>query len=248
MDAFDHEHSQLNSLLKANVKSLKGGQVTQVDYKKIDRSVLAAYVAGLSAVSRSTYEQFTRDQKLAFLINTYNANTLLLIVKNYPVKSIKDLGSFLSSPWKKKIVSLFGENVSLDDIEHGMLRKDPLFQEPRIHFAVNCASVGCPALMSEAFTAAKLEGMLERSVKNFLGDRKRNRVEGTTITLSKIFDWYAEDFKKGWKGYSSLQDFLAKYAEALADSPEQVALVRGKKAALAYSEYNWSLNDVGAEP
>lgn len=184
----------------------------------------------------------TREQKLAFLINAYNAFTIDLIVRNPNIKSIKDLGSLLSSPWKKRFVSLFGEKLSLDEIEHGLIRKDPLFQEPRIHFAVNCASIGCPALSQEAFVASRLDSQLETVTKNFLRDRARNRIEGKKVIISKIFDWYAEDFEKSWQGIVSVQYFLSKYSSALADNPEQEGVLKSKDLSIKYSDYDWNLN------
>ncbi|MFM8313131.1 MAG: DUF547 domain-containing protein, partial [Deltaproteobacteria bacterium] len=174
------------------------------------------------------------NEKLAFLINAYNALTIKWILQHYPVKSIKDTGGFLSSPWKKKFFKLFGEEQSLDGIEHGILRKD--FQEPRIHFAVVCASKGCPALKGEAYTAAKLEEQLESSARNFLRDSERNyyNAEENRFFLSKIFDWYGDDFKKK---LGSVQAFIV--PRMIPDT----STVKIQESTLKYLDYDWSLNE-----
>ncbi len=242
--AFDQQHTLWNDLLQKHVHMIQEARASQVDYKNFDKPKLEKYLQSLSSLSRSQYQEFTREQKLVFLINAYNAFTVQLILDNYPISSIKKIGSIFSSPWKKKFVSLFGEKVSLDDIEHSMIRKDPLFQEPRIHFAVNCASIGCPALLHEAFRADNLEAQLEKVTRAFLKDRKRNRIEGTKVMLSPIFDWYEEDFEKGWKGYRKVEDFVQSYKEALADTPEQLKILEGGKFTIAHTSYNWDLNDM----
>jgi hypothetical protein len=239
---FDQAHTDLTEILSSSVKLIRGGQASEVDYKALDQRKLSSYLKSLSMMTRAEYTQMTRDQKLAFLINTYNAYTIDLIVKNPNIKSIKDLGSFISSPWKKKFIPLFGNQLSLDEVEHSLIRQDPLFQEPRIHFAVNCASIGCPALLNEAFTGDQLERQLQLVTDNFLKDRTRNRIEGNKVVISKIFDWYAVDFEKGWLGITSVQDFLAKNSNSLADDSNQKSLLESKNYKLKYSDYDWNLN------
>ena len=238
----DQKHTELAEILSSSVKLIRNGQASEVDYKGLDQKKLSSYTKSLSLVTRAEYNQMTRNQKLAFLINTYNAFTIALIVQNPNVKSIKDLGSFISSPWKKKFISLFGSQLSLDEVEHTLIRQDPLFQEPRIHFAVNCASIGCPALLNEAFTGDQLEKQLQLVTENFLKDRTRNRIEGNNVVISKIFDWYAVDFEKGWFGITSVQDFLAKNSKSLADDSNQKLILESKDYKLKYSDYDWKLN------
>ncbi|MGL6111795.1 MAG: DUF547 domain-containing protein, partial [Rubrivivax sp.] len=153
--AFDHNHAAWTALLKKHVVLLRAGQESQMRYAGMatDRAALKAYLGMLSGESAEAFEGFGKAQQMAFLINAYNAFTVELVLTRYPkLASIKDLGSLLSSPWKPKWVPLFGEKLSLDDIEHEMLRKRGRFDDPRVHFAVNCASIGCPALREEAFT------------------------------------------------------------------------------------------------
>ena len=243
--AFDHSHPQWDALAKKHVAWLPGGHASQVDYRgfQADRGALKAYLATLSAVNPSDYESFSRAQKLAFLINAYNAYTVELILGAYPeVKSIKDLGSVIRSPWKKKFFTLLGEPRSLDDIEQGMIRAPGTFDEPRIHMALNCASIGCPALRDEAYVADKLDAQLENGVTRFLSDRSRNRFDARSgrLQVSKIFDWYGKDFAAR---AGSVEAWLARYAGALADDPEQRRLVGEARAKPGYLDYDWALND-----
>lgn len=239
---FDQSHQGWTTYLQKHV-SVKGAAST-VDYKSIKRDPkeLQEYLQSLGAVSKGEFDRFSENEKLAFLINAYNAYTVKLVADHYPVKSIKDIGerSFsnpTASPWKKKFFQLFGEERSLDNIEHDMIRKQ--FNEPRIHFAVVCASVGCPALRSEAFVATKIEKQLEESAQNFLSDKGRNRYlpEAKKLELSSIFKWYGSDFPKK---YGSLEAFLA---PRMTTSPEHQKIIRDKNADISYLDYDWSLNE-----
>ncbi len=200
--AFDHDHSKLSIILTEFVKI--EGPKTSVDYTglKKDPRALDAYLKELSQVKKSKYDQFTSDQKLSFLINAYNAFTLKLMRDNWPTDSIRDLGSIFSSPWKKEFFSLLGEERSLDWLEHEVIRKE--FDEPRIHFAVNCASLSCPSLRAEAFIASKLDAQLEEQAKSFLNDPVKNKLVRNKVMLSKIFYWYGKDFTKNGQNLISV--------------------------------------------
>jgi hypothetical protein len=172
-------HGTWDGLLQRHVKPILGGVATQVDYGGMarERVQLKGYLDALAAVPEADFRRWPRDERLAFLINAYNAGTVELVLTRWPkLDSIKDLGSLLGSPWKKRFIPLLGGTRSLDDIEHGMIRAKGAYAEPRIHFAVNCASVGCPALRPEAYTAARLDAQLADATRRFLGDRTRNRV------------------------------------------------------------------------
>ena len=174
---FDHGYAGWDALVVKHVKWLADNKQSRVDYAafQADRAALKKVLASFSAVTRNEFEGWSKPQQMAFLINAYNAFTVELILTKYPdLKSIKDLGSFLQSPWKKKFFRLLGEERTLDWIEHEQLR--PNYADPRVHAAVNCASIGCPALRDEAFTAAKLEAQLDDGMQRFMGDRTRNRV------------------------------------------------------------------------
>ena len=180
-------------------------------------------MAQLSGVSGSEFSSWVKAERLAFLLNAYNAFTIDLVLSRYPkLKSIKELGSLIQSPWKKRFVPLLGEMHSLDDIEQGMIRKPGEYDEPRIHFALNCASIGCPALLNEAFIGTKLDAQLENATKAFLTDNSRNRynVQSNQLEVSNICDWYKKDFERGWHGWKSLNEFFVHYADSLTGNAE----------------------------
>jgi hypothetical protein len=246
---FDHAHAAWTALLRKHVRLLRGGQTTQVAYAGFaaDRAALKAYLDSLSAVTPAAFSGWSKPERQAFLINAYNAFTVELILTKYPdLKSIKDLGSLLSNPWKPKWVALLGGKVSLDDIEHAMLRKRGDYDDPRVHFAVNCASIGCPALREEAFVAARLDAQLDEQTLRFMSDRTRNRFNAQRgrLELSKIFDWYGEDFRLGHRSIDSLPAFAARYADQLADAPADRQRIRAGGVDIAFTDYDWALNDV----
>lgn len=244
--AFDHGHAAWSALLKKHVVLLRNGQASQLRYAGMaaDRAALKAYLDTLSAVGATTFASWSKLQQMAFLINAYNAFTVELILTRHPkLDSIKDLGSLLSSPWKPKWVPLLGDKLSLDDIEHGNLRARGRYDDPRIHFAVNCASVGCPMLREEAFVPDRLEAQLDEQALRFLSDRTRNRLANGRLEVSKIFDWYGEDFRLGHKGIGSLPAFLARYADALADGAPDRERIRSQKLDVVFLDYDWKLND-----
>ena len=244
--AFDHQYAAWDALLKKHVKWLPDNKQSRANYKGFaaDRAELKKVLDTFSAVPRADFDKWPREQQMAFLINAYNAFTIQHILGKYPdLKSIKDLGSFVSSPWKKKFFTLLGEERHLDWIEHEQLR--PRYNEPRVHVAVNCASIGCPALPPEAFTAARLDAQMEEGMQRFLGDRTRNRAADGKLEVSQIFKWFHEDFEKGNRGFTKVEDVFAKYADLLADAPAEREKIRAKNASLAYLDYDWSLNDLG---
>jgi Protein of unknown function, DUF547 len=244
--AFDHRHSAWNALLKQHVVLQAGGNASGFRYAamKGQHEALKAYLESLTAVPAATYGSWTKPQQLAFLINAYNAFTVELILTRYPdLKSIKDLGSLIQAPWKKKFFKLLGQERTLDEVEHEMIRAPGVFDDPRIHVGVVCASIGCPMLRNEAFVAERLDAQLEDAMKRFLADRKRNRYEGGTLSVSKIFDWYRKDFEKGHKGIDTLQTLFGRYAEVLGATPQDQAEITAGKYKLVHLEYDWALND-----
>jgi hypothetical protein len=256
--AAEFSHRAWDNLLQKNVVMIQDGQASRVDYAamKDDRNILQAYLASLSAVDVMVFDSWSKDQQLALLINAYNAWTIDLILTRYPdLESIKDLGSFFSSPWKKEFISFLGETRSLDNIEHKLIRGSGRYNEPRIHFAVNCASIGCPALLNSAYTAEKLEVQLDLVTQNFLSDRSRNYFSNGELHISSIFKWYKTDFEQGWGGADSLSSFLVAYLDVLGLSgPGSGIVVNGKSAVarlgdgslgISYTDYDWDLNDVG---
>ena len=229
---YDHTHAALDAILKARVRS------GLVDYAglKAGRAPLDAYLSAAGAVPMAGFQHWTRDEQLAFLINVYNAATLQLIIDAYPVDSIKSLGTLVKSPWSKEVVLLFGKKISLDTLEHKVIRKN--YAEPRIHFALVCAAMGCPPLRGEAYQGTRLEEQLEAQTREFLTTPEKNRVEAEkkTLWLSPIFKWYKEDFETTSK---SLATFVAPYLGAA----EGAALDAYK---IEYTDYDWALNGQGA--
>jgi hypothetical protein len=246
--AFDHSHAAWTALLKKHVRVIDGGRASQLRYAGMatDKAALKDYLSSLTAVTPASFDAFSKPQQMAFLINAYNAFTVDLILTRYPkLASIKDLGSLLQSPWKGKGVALLGTQMSLDNIEHDTLRARGRYDDPRVHFAVNCASIGCPALREEAFVPERLDAQLEEQAQRFMADRSRNRfsAERDKVEVSKIFDWFGDDFKQGHKGITSLQQFIGRHASQLADAPADRERLRAGTVAVGYLDYDWKLND-----
>ena len=246
--AFDHTHAAWDALLKKHVRYIQNGNASRVDYAGFsrDRAPLKAVIADDQAVTRAEFDGWTKPQQQAYLINMYNALTIEKILTRFPdIASIRDFGTVFGNPWKDKFFRLFGEPANLDAIEHETLRKEGVYNEPRVHVAVVCASVGCPMLRNEAFTADRLDAQLEDGMRRFLSDRTRNRYNPQTkrLEVSKIFDWYGKDFEKGYHGFGSVKATFAKYADLLADAPADREAVRSQKPDIGFLDYDWSLND-----
>lgn len=246
--AFDHEHTAWTALLQKHVVLRDGGKASGVSYAGFarERASLKSYLDALSAIGEAEFKAWSKPQQLAFLINAYNAYTIEKILMRYPdIKSIRDFGKLIGNPWKDKFFKLLGREATLDGIEHETIRAPGRFDDPRIHFAVNCASIGCPMLREEAYVGARLDAQLDEQALRFMSDRSRNRYDpgSRRIELSSIFDWYGKDFARGWKGIDSLDKWLAKYAEALADKPPDRAAIRAGGLPVAFLDYDWRLND-----
>ncbi len=242
--SFDHQ--AWDDIVKKNVKPIGPG-ATSFDYANVHSKhhQLKTYLEQLSVIDQATFDAWSTDEQLAFLINAYNAFTVDLILTKYPnLKSIRELGGTFKSPWKKKFIPLLGQNISLDTIEHDMIRGSGRYNEPRIHFAVNCASIGCPPLINEAFTGDTVDAQLEKATQDFLTDRTRNFINGDSVTVSKIFDWYRGDFEAGWRDAIDLGEFLALYGDSLGLSAEQSEALAAGEYDIKFSDYDWRLNDV----
>ncbi len=239
---YDHRNLRWNTLLQNNVHWVRGGLASEVDYSgfKRDEKDLTDFLDELSTVSRQEFDAWSKYQQLAFLLNAYNAFTVKLVLEHYPVKSIKDVGSIFQSPWSQAFIPLLGQTISLDYLEHSLIRRPGVYNDPRIHFAVNCASIGCPALRNEAFNANQLDTQLADGQRRFLSDRTRNRFNPKTgrLELSKIFDWYGQDFAGKW---GSLEKFLSLNDQLLTDEPSVRERIE-QGIQLDFLEYDWSLN------
>jgi len=241
----DFDHASWDALLRKHVRVIDGGSVTQVDYAGMaqDASELDSYLAATAAVTRLTFDSWVLEDQLAFLINVYNAATVALILTEYPdLESIRDIGNILRSPWGREFVSLFGGSVTLDNIEHDMIRGWNIYNEPRIHFAVNCAAIGCPPLRAEAYVGNKLQQQLDDNTRLFLSDGTRNYLQGDRLYVSQIFNWYEEDFTRGWQGIDSVEEFLALYGDALGIPVDQQGALQQGEFSIRYLRYDWGLN------
>lgn len=243
--AFDHSHAAWSALLEAHVRWNDAGTATTVDYRGFarDRAALDAYRATLAAVDERELAAWPAADRLAFLVDAYNANTIALVLTRHPdLASIKDLGGLFSSPWKRRFVELLGATRSLDEIEHGLIRDGVGRDEPRVHFALNCASIGCPALRPEAYRGDHLEAQLADQAHRFLSDRTRNRYDAASgrLEVSKIFDWYAADFARA---AGSVAGYLGRFAAELAADDAVRARIAAGSVPLTYLDYDWRLND-----
>ncbi|MBO2008552.1 DUF547 domain-containing protein [Hymenobacter negativus] len=224
--AFDH--SAFDKLLKKHVNE-KG----LVNYKawKADQTAFNHYLDQLSKTPPAA--NWSKAEQMAYWLNAYNAFTIRLILDHYPVQSIKDIGAkikipFVTTPWAAKFFSIAGEKMSLDNIEHGILRKK--FDDPRIHFALVCAALSCPRLRNEAYTAAKLDGQLEDQGRDFLNNPAKNKPGKAAAQLSKYFDWYKGDWTQN---NLSVAKWVNKYATVKMDDNTKIT----------YLDYNWNLNE-----
>ena len=252
---FDHDHKPWATLLKKHVVLIDNNKSSQVRYAGFmqDRNELKAYLGTRSKVTQADFNAWSKAQQMAFLINAYNAYTIEKILTRYPgLKSIWDFGKVFGNPFKDKFFTLLGREFSLDMIEHETLRKPGAYDEPRIHFAVNCASVGCPMLREEPYAAARLDTQLEEQTRRFLSDRSRNRynAQDNALEVSEIFKWFSTDWSSGYRGFDgkspamqSREQFFAKYAALLADTPPQQQAIAERKAAIRHLDYDWTLND-----
>ena len=225
------DHAAWNTTLTTWVDA-KTGRVDYAGLKK-DRAGLDGYVASLSTVD---LRKLPRDEQLALLINAYNAFTLTLIIDHLDgLKSIRDL----PSPWDTPAYTLGGHKVSLNDIEHGLIR--PIFKDPRIHFAVNCASIGCPPLANRAYTGPELDAQLTEAARRFATDPAYVEVKDDALHVSKILDWYGADFTDpAFKGRASsvptwLMPVTSEEVRAFIDS-------KGDAPTVTFKDYNWNLN------
>ncbi|NWO02248.1 MAG: DUF547 domain-containing protein [Idiomarinaceae bacterium] len=241
--SFDPSHTAFTNVLNDHVEVYDEGLKSAVNYPELaqNRKPLDKYLASLSAVEPRQYESWTHEQQLAFLINAYNGFTLQLIIDNIDkfesgeADSIRDLGGLFSSPWEKSFFTLLGEKRTLDWVEHEKIRGD--FDEPRIHAALVCAAASCPKLRAEAFTGKLLETQLENQMITFLSDRDRNGIDDKGIYLSKIFDWYREDF-------DGLRDYLRTYSGALSDGSGNGDNKNFQSLDIRFVDYNWKLNNL----
>jgi len=220
--AFDHTYNLYQSVLD---KFVRDGKVNFTGLHA-DRSALDSFVTSCGEVSFEQYRAFTKSEKLAFMINLYNAATLQLVVDHWPIASVNEIGGMFSTPWNKKFIRLFDHEASLGMIEHDILRIE--FSEPRMHFAIVGASRGGPPLRSDAYVDTKLKNQLAEQEKSFLTARPDcNRFENGTLYLSPLFNWFADDFN----GAAGIRTLLQLYYPQVT-----------KETPIEYTEFDWGLN------
>ncbi len=228
------DHAPWDVLLARYVHAGKTG-VNLVDYRQFasaDRATLVTYIDSLANVRIS---QFNRDEQLAYWINLYNAQTVKVVLDHFPVDSIRDIdispGLFSRGPWGKDLVTVEGRKLSLNDIEHRILR--PIWRDPRVHYMVNCASIGCPNLGTSAYRGASIDQALTEAAKVYVNDGRGVQISGGKVTVSKIYDWFIEDFGGSER---AVIRHLQQYAAP--DLRERLAAI-GK---LSDTRYDWSIN------
>jgi hypothetical protein len=241
---FDQSYSAYDGLLKKYV-SPQG----RVDYSslKADPSELEQFLENVADLPRAQFDTWPKSRQLTFLINLYNSATLKLIIDHYPVDSIKEIGGFFRGPWDQSFIKLFGTTVTLNHLEHDILRKQ--YQEPRIHMALVCAAKGCPPLRNEAYTAEKLDKQLEDQSFRYLAgaaglrmDRRKN-----VVYVSSIFKWYGADFRsiyapaRGFDGLNPTERALANFCSRYL-SPEDADYLGKGGYDIKYLAYDWALN------
>lgn len=229
------DHSPWNRFLASYVSEDVQG-VNRVAYAAVtetDERALATYIDQLASIPIRDYP---RAEQLAYWINLYNALTVNVVLDHYPVDSIRDIdispGLFADGPWGKKLVSIEGVQVSLDDIEHRILR--PIWQDPRIHYAVNCAAEGCPDLQREAFTAANTEGLFDAGARAYVNDPRGVRIETGKLIVSSIYLWFEQDFRP----VGGVLAHLQRHAE-----PGLAARLEAFNS-IDDHQYDWTLNAV----
>jgi hypothetical protein len=229
------DHSAWDKLLAAYVVA-GGDRINRFGYGRVsaaDKASLKAYLAALQTVKVTGLKA---DEQRAFWINLYNALTIDVVLDHYPVKTIKDIslggGFFSSGPWKKALVKVEGKALSLDNVEHDILRK--VWRDPRVHYAVNCASMSCPNLMAKAFTAANLDALLTQGARDYINHPRGANVRGGKLQLSRIYSWYRSDFGAN---DAEVIRHIATYAEPkLKKQLADIDTIDGY-------DYDWSLNE-----
>jgi Protein of unknown function, DUF547 len=245
---FDQTYAGFDALLKADVTN------GRVDYQslKADPGPLNRYLDSAAGVSENRFNGWSVPRRLAFLINLYNGSTLKLIVDHYPLKSIKDIGSFFHGPWDQKVVRLFGKTITLNDLEHGILRKQ--YSEPRIHMALVCAAKGCPMLRSEAYRADRLDEQLNDQSRGYISSPaglKIDRQKGH-VYFSSIFKWYGKDFvtqyapAAAFPGLDETESAVANFCQGYLDESDSDFLKKGGYS-VKFLDYDWTLNEKQAE-
>lgn len=230
-EPFDQTHGKYARVLAATVRD------GRVDYAKLKAAPaeLDAYLKDAGDVSAADFSKWNKGERLALLLNLYNAQTLRLIVDNYPLKTIRSIGIMPGAAWRGLIVRFGGQMMSLEHLENKIIR--PEYKEPRIHFALVCAAVSCPPLRGEPYVGSRLGEQLDDQARRFLATAESNRFDAArnTLHLSQIFDWYKADF-------TSSAGSVANYVKPFLPKPQRDALADPAKVKVQFTDYDWALN------
>lgn len=233
------DHAAWDGLLKSFVKPTESG-LNVVDYGRFKAEARSKLTAYLEHLQKTDVTKLNKREQYAYWVNLYNAKTVDIILEHYPVKSIRDIdispGLFSNGPWKKKVVTVNKTELSLDDIEHVILRG--LWKDNRVHYAVNCASIGCPNLATAAFTGDNLEQMLDAGARAYINSPRGMKIDGNRLIVSKIYSWFSEDFGNS---EADLIRHLRRYA-----GPKQAEKLKSFNDIDKYV-YDWNLNGIEAQ-
>lgn len=253
------DHAIWDDLLRQHVYMVNQGKASIVDYFNFSahRGQLSSYLSQLSQVKNSEFSNWDKSEQLAFLINAYNAFTIDMIlrtqstlpqVRYYKPRNLRDklqLISRIKNQQKINFIPLLGEILSLSELEDDFIRRPGNYDEPRIHFALNRASIDYPALRNRAYSGIDLEQQLESATRAFLSDRSRNRLDEVTgkLEVSEIFNWYERDFERGWQDWPNLSQFFTQYRDSLAGTAHAKELLTTDNFYIRFLEFNWILNE-----
>lgn len=248
-EALALDHAPFDALLRRFVVG------DRVDYAGLakERSALDAYVRSLAGTPASELSSRGPRERMAFWLNAYNAITLQQVVANYPLTRLERTAADAPASSIRQIPSVWdvkhavaGRSLSLNDIEHAVLRKE--FRDARIHFGLNCASVGCPPLRPEAFAAERLDAQLDEQARAFVADSRRNRIEPGRVQLSRIFEWFGEDFggEQAFDGTGANPAAVLRFLVAHATGKAREVLAQATPAEVSYLDYDWQLNDAAS--
>ncbi len=230
------DHSVWADLLGRYLETEHPSGINRMRYVAVtveDKKTLQDYLDRLQGTAVS---KLNRPEQKSYWINLYNALTVKIILDSYPVKSIRDIdispGWFNDGPWDAKLLTIEGEKLSLNDIEHRILR--PIWQDNRVHYAVNCASLGCPNLQAQPFTAENLEKLLDQSARDYINHPRGMKIEGDKAILSSIYDWFQVDFGESKEG---VRQHLLEFAGL-----DRAKYLKANKVRFSY-DYDWALNE-----
>ncbi len=240
-EPFDSTYQAYQDVLQTYVKS------ENIDYEQLkqNRAKLDSFISQLAGTTKKQLEKMSRNEQLAYWLNAYNGITLRTIIDNYPVKSIQNI----DGAWSKIIWDVAGQKLTLDYIEHEIIR--PTYKDARIHFGVNCASIGCPPLYNHPFTGNSVDSLLDVVSSQFIHNTKRHTIdyENHTIVTSELFSWFWEDFVRDFKSIkfqntSDVENAILNFTYKYLNDSEKAKFQIDANWKVSFTPYDWSLNDI----